>query len=100
SRDVRWTRAQDVRRARRSARVAWSLAALLLLAGAGASTFVFQQIKDSRQQVEVMADELQRVSTNKAQVERQLALARESAQKAQGELVVERNIEDALLKAA
>lgn len=96
----RWTRASDVRKAKRSARVAWSLAAALMIAASGISVYFFQQISTSRQQVDVMADELQRVSMNKAQLDQQLVEAKQVAQKAQGELLVERNIEDALLQAA
>jgi uncharacterized protein HemX len=96
----RWTRSQDVRRAKRSARVAWSLAAMLLIAAGAVSVYVFQQINSSRQQIEVMAGELQRVSTHKAQLDQQLVEVKQAVQKAQGELAVERNIEDTLLQAA
>jgi hypothetical protein len=98
--DVRWTRQQDVRRARRWARLGWVAAATMAAALAGGAGFYFQQFSSGRQEMQTLADELQRVSEQKAQLDQQLADARQAAQKFQGELAVERNIEDTLLKAA
>lgn len=105
--DVRWTRQQDVRKARRSARVAWAMAATMALCGAGATLWFVQQSGDARQQVDSMADQVQRMSqlnaqltSRKAQLDIQLAEARQTVEKFQGQLAVERNIEDTLLKAA
>jgi hypothetical protein len=100
SMDVRWTRQEDVRRARRWARRGWVAAATMAAALAGGVGFFVQQSASGRQQVESMTDELQRVSEQKAQLDHQLAEARQTVQKFQGELAVERNIEDTLLKAA
>jgi hypothetical protein len=105
--DVRWTRAQDVRKARRSARLAWAMAAVITLSGAGGVLFFVQQSGATRQQIETMADQVQRMAeqnaqlaSQKSQLGSQLAEARQTAEKFQGQLAVERSIEDTLLKAA
>ncbi|HSZ59270.1 MAG TPA: hypothetical protein VK797_26750 [Tepidisphaeraceae bacterium] len=105
--DVRWTRQQDVRKARRSARWAWAMAAAMALSGAGGALFFLEQSGAARQEAESMADQVQRMSElnaqlalQKSRLDSQLAEARQTAEKFQGQLVVERSIEDTLLKAA
>ena len=105
--DVRWTREKEIRKARHSACLAWAMAATIALCGAGAGLYFVQHSGDARQQVESMADQVQRMSElnaqlalQKSQLDSQLAEARQTAEKFQGQLAVERNIEDTLLKAA
>jgi hypothetical protein len=104
---LRWTQSEDIRRARRSARIAWALAAIFALAAGGAITAVALEMTSHHQQLETMADEVQSVSDantrlagDKIQLSRDLLDLRQSNSKIQEELAVDREVEDTLLKAA
>jgi len=107
SQNLQWTRASDVRKARRNTRIAWVFAAMVV-AGAGVSLeMVWKQAVDARLQVEGMMGAVHRMSAtnvsmaaDRIRLDGELAQARAAIGKAREELAVERNIEDTLLKAA
>jgi len=104
---LRWTQSDGIRRARRSARLAWAVAAMLALAAGGAIAVLLLEATSHHRQIETMADEVQSVSDantrlagDKIQLARDLIDARQSNSKIQEELAVDREVEDTLLKAA
>jgi hypothetical protein len=107
SQNLQWTRASDVRKARRNSRIAWGFT-ILVVAGAGvALSMVWKQAVDARLQVEGMMGAVHRMSATNVSVtadrirlDGELADARAAIGKAREELAVERKIEDTLLKAA
>ena len=107
SQNLQWTRASDVRKAKRNARIAWVFA-ILVVAGAGvALQMVWKQAVDARLQVEGMMGAVHRMSAtnvslaaDRIRMDGELAEAKAAVGKAHEELAVERKIEDTLLKAA
>ena len=104
---LRWTQEDGIRRARKSAKIAWAMAATLALAAGGAITAVALESSDHHHQIETMADEVQSVSDantrlagDKIQLARDLLDLRQANSKIQEELAVDRDVEDTLLKAA
>jgi hypothetical protein len=104
---LRWTQSDGIRRARRSARLAWAVAAVLALTAGGAIAVLVLEATSHHRQIETMADEVQSVSDantrlagDKIQLARDLLDLRQSNSKIQEELAVDRDVEDTLLKAA
>jgi len=104
---LRWTQADGIQRARRSAKIAWAVAAVLVFTTIGSIAAVVLEGITHRHQLETMADEVQSVSDantrlagDKIQMARDLMDLRRSNSKIQEELAVDREVEDTLLKAA
>jgi hypothetical protein len=104
---LRWTQADGIKRARRSAKIAWAIAATLVFTTIGSIAAVVLEASMHRRQLETMADEVQSVSDantrlagDKIELARDLQELRQSNSKIQEELAVDREVEDTLLKAA
>jgi len=104
---LRWNHARDIRRARRAAGIAWAAAAALFLALGAAAAITGNMMLASHDQLRTLADHAQRasdslqaISAERDQLRGQLAAVNQAAARAQGELTVERKVEDTLFKAA
>ena len=96
----------ELRRARRSARLAWSVTAAMLLGGSAAAVVTARTIGEARErvrslsaQIDRMSDSTNTLSTERDQLIGQLADARQTLARTEGELAVDRRIEDTLIKA-
>lgn len=104
---LRWTQSEDVRRARRSARVGWAAAAVMLLAICAAAALATYNLAIANDQTQILSDKLNqlsetagRLSGERDKLAAQLAEYRQASARAEGELAVERKVEDTLFKAA
>jgi hypothetical protein len=104
---IRRAQAREVRKARRGARLAWSVAAGMLLAVGVATADGVHALTAARDQVQHLSETLDQThaATGEIDVDRQalraqLAEARQAAARAEGELAVERKVEDTLFKNA
>lgn len=103
---MRRAQAKEVRGARRAARIAWTAAAVIALGvGAGVPLGV-RELTTAQQQVRHLSETVDQAHAVAGQIDSerqalraQLAEAREAASRAQGELAVERKVEDALFTA-
>jgi hypothetical protein len=105
-RKPKWDRIEDTRWARRSARVAWAVAAMMLVAAGTASLITASVVAGAREKSRDLSRKLEIISlaaddltSQRDRLRGQLADTSEALTKAQGELVVERNVEDTLFKA-
>jgi len=104
---MRQAQLQEVRGAKRSARMAWSFAAVMLLAISAGAALGVRAIALSRQRLSDMNEKAQRsgaeiaaVAAERDALRSRLSEAREAAARVEGELAVERQVEDTLFKAA
>ena len=100
---LRWTQEDGVRRARRSAKIGWAVAATLAILTAGSIAAVVLEASLNHRQLETMADEVQSVSDantrlagDKAQISHDLQELQQAHAKIQEELAVDREVEDTL----
>ena len=104
---MRQAQRQELRGAKRSARLAWTTAAIMLLGVSAAAAVGVRAIALSRQRVTDLNEKVQQtgqqmnaVAAERDALRTRLGEAREAAAKIQGELAVERQVEDTLFKAA
>lgn len=104
---VEETSVDEARQARRSARLAWATAMAMFLGVCGTSIFAAYTWADSQNQLQDMAAKLSqtsetagRLSGERDKLAAQITEYRQATARAQGELAVERKIEDTLFKAA
>lgn len=103
---MRRAQAEEVLGARRAARVAWAVAAVMILAvGAGMPvgvhewTAVHAQVQNLSQALNQTHTAVGQIDAERESLRAQLVEAREAAVRAEGELAVERKVEDTLFKA-
>lgn len=111
---MRQAQREELRTARRWARLAWSVAAVLLLAFAGAAVLAGRTVTLTRSEVRLANEKLQHTAGERAELNAQRAAlaadrdalrarlgeARQAAARLEGELAVERQVEDTLFRAA
>ena len=104
---IRHAQAREVRKARRGARMAWSLAAAMLVALGIATALGVHALTVERDQVQHLSQTLDQshatggeIDVERQALRAQLAEAQEAAARAEGELAVERKVEDTLFKNA
>ena len=104
---LRWSQSQELRRARRGGRLGWVMAASVAL---GAGTFITggaretgaarEQVRDLSNRLEQLTAAAQAASAERERLRGELVSANRAADRADGELAVERKVEDTLFKAA
>ena len=106
SSSTRWRAFQKTNAPRRAARVAWSAAAAMSLVAATASLIAQSIATGARERSAVLARRLEMVSlavndlsTQRDRLRGQLADTTDELSKVQGELTIDRNVEDTLFKA-
>jgi hypothetical protein len=104
---LRQAQLQEARGAKRSARMGWSFAAVMLVVVSAGSALGVRAIVLSRQRISDMNERVQRsgaeitaVAAERDALRSRLSEAREAAARVEGELAVERQVEDTLFKAA
>lgn len=104
---VEETSIDEARQARRSARLAWATAMAMFLGVCGTSIFAAYTWADAQNQLQAMSEKISqlsetgsRLSGERDKLAGQITEYRQAAARAQGELAVERKIEDTLFKAA
>ena len=104
---MREAQRQELRGARRSARLAWAVAAVLLMGGTVGATLGVratalsrQRVTDLNEKVQQTGAEMNELASERDALRTRLGEAQQAAARFEGEVAVERHVEDTLLKAA